>query len=246
MAKEKLVTIHVHTPFTLTLGDQSKQEFGRGRHNVPEEVASHWFTQAHSELSESVISDTDDLQPIIDGLQAQIADKDKLIADLKDALLKLQEQNDNLQAQITAAGLAVMGLKMSKNQSLPAVSDFRRDFPQFADPAKYPDAQIGFRLNLADELLTENVTGKKLFPYFAGLFVAHYMTLWAADSRAMLAGGPGGSTNGVQSSKSVDKVSVSYDTSATLNPDAGFWNNTRYGAEFYQLITMFGAGGRQL
>ncbi|EBY0662341.1 DUF4054 domain-containing protein, partial [Salmonella enterica subsp. enterica serovar Newport] len=23
-------------------------------------------------------------------------------------------------------------------------------------------------------------------------------------------------------------------------------NNTRYGAEFYQLITMFGAGGRQL
>ncbi|ECY4647086.1 DUF4054 domain-containing protein, partial [Escherichia coli] len=45
---------------------------------------------------------------------------------------------------------------------------------------------------------------------------------------------------------SVDKVSVSYDTSATLNPDAGFWNNTRYGAEFYQLITMFGAGGRQL
>lgn len=43
-----------------------------------------------------------------------------------------------------------------------------------------------------------------------------------------------------------DKVSVSYDTSATLNPDAGFWNNTRYGAEFYQLITMFGAGGRQL
>lgn len=73
MAKEKLVTIHVHTPFTLTLGDQSKREFGRGRHNVPEEVASHWFTQAHSELSESVISDTDDLQPIIDSLQAQIA-----------------------------------------------------------------------------------------------------------------------------------------------------------------------------
>ena len=86
MAKEKLVTIHVHTPFTLTLGDQSKQEFGRGRHNVPEEVASHWFTQAHSELSESVISDTDDLQPIIDSLQAQIADKDKQIVD-KDQLI---------------------------------------------------------------------------------------------------------------------------------------------------------------
>lgn len=114
MAKEKLVTIHVHTPFTLTFGDQSKQEFGRGRHNVPEEVASHWFTQAHSEISESVISDTDDLQPIIDGLQAQIADKDKLIADLKDALLKLQEQNDSLQAQITAARTGGNGAKDAK------------------------------------------------------------------------------------------------------------------------------------
>lgn len=135
---------------------------------------------------------------------------------------------------------------MAKNQNLPAVSDFRTAFPQFSDTTRYPDAQIQFRLNLADVLLSENVTGKELFPYFVGLFVAHYMTLRAADSRAMLAGGPGGSTNGVQSSKSVDKVSVSYDTSATLNPDAGFWNNTRYGAEFYQLITMFGAGGRQL
>ncbi|EGT2569232.1 TPA: hypothetical protein RUM25_004198 [Escherichia coli] len=127
MAKEKLVTIHVHTPFTLTLGDQSKQEFGRGRHNVPEEVASHWFTQAHSEISESVISDTDDLQPIVDSLQAQIADKDKLIADLKDALLKLQEQNDSLQeqndslqVQITAArtgGNGAKDVKESKSAS---------------------------------------------------------------------------------------------------------------------------------
>ena len=128
MAKEKLVTIHVHTPFTLTLGDQSKREFGRGRHNVPEEVASHWFTQAHSELSESVISDTDDLQPIIDSLQAQIADKDKqivdkdqLIADLRDALLKLQEQNDSLQAQIAAAQTGGNGAKDAK-ESKPANS----------------------------------------------------------------------------------------------------------------------------
>ena len=134
---------------------------------------------------------------------------------------------------------------MPKNQSLPAVSDFRRDFPQFADPAKYPEAQIQFRLNLADELLSENVTGKKLFPYFAGLFVAHYMTLRAADSRAMLAGGPGGSTNGGQSSKAVDKGIVSYDTSAPMKPGAGFWNNKRYGAELFQVSTMIGAGGRR-
>lgn len=68
-----------------------------------------------------MISDTDDSQPIIDGLQAQIADKDKqivdkdqLIADLKEALLKLQEQNDSLQAQIAAAQTGGNGAKDAK------------------------------------------------------------------------------------------------------------------------------------
>lgn len=135
---------------------------------------------------------------------------------------------------------------MPRNLSLPSVSDFRTAFPQFADTSKFPDPQVIFRLNLADILLSEKVTGTEMFPYFAELFVAHYMVLWAADSRSMAAGGAGGSTNGVQASKSVDKVSVSYDTGSTLNPDAGFWNNSRYGAEFWQLIMMFGAGGRQL
>ncbi|CAK8736440.1 hypothetical protein SODG_000153 [Sodalis praecaptivus] len=82
----------------------------------------------------------------------------------------------------------------SRNSTLPSVTDFRGNFPQFADPAKYPDVQIQFRLNLADKLLSENVTGKDLFPYFAELFVAHYMTLWAADSRVMAAGGAGGAS----------------------------------------------------
>lgn len=135
---------------------------------------------------------------------------------------------------------------MSNNKSLPDADQFRRDFPQFADATKFPDAQINFRLTLADTLLSEKLTGVKLFPYFAELFVAHYLVLFVADRRASLTGGAGGSTNGVQASKSVDKVSVSYDTGSTLNADAGFWNNSRYGAEFWQLITMFGAGGRQL
>lgn len=62
------------------------------------------------------------------------------------------------------------------------------------------------------------------------------MALRAVDNRAAAIGGGGGANSGVVSSKSVDKVSVSYDSSATMNPDAGFWNNTRYGAEFWQLI----------
>ncbi|WP_347252912.1 DUF4054 domain-containing protein [Leminorella grimontii] len=135
---------------------------------------------------------------------------------------------------------------MPKNPDLPTVSKFRTDFPQFADTTKYPDAQVQFRLNLADVLMSEKLYGPDIFPYVVELYVAHYMTWFAQDQRSSAAGGSGGSASGVASSNSVDKVSVSYDNSMTLNPDAGFWNYTRYGAEFYQLATMFGAGGRQL
>ncbi len=134
---------------------------------------------------------------------------------------------------------------MARNRNLPAVSDFRRDFPQFSDDTKYPDAVIEFRLNLADMLIDGSTMGN-IFPYLAELFVAHYMVLNAADTAAGALGGAGGTTSGVVASKSVDKVSVSYDNSATLNADAGFWNFSRYGAEFWQLLMLFGYGGIQL
>ncbi|MNG58384.1 hypothetical protein D3C81_15790 [compost metagenome] len=134
---------------------------------------------------------------------------------------------------------------MAKNNHLPTVDKFRADFPQFSNTTTFLNAQIQFRLNLADQLLDENNFGD-VFPYLAELFVAHYMALQVADNRASAIGGGGGANSGVVTSKSVDKVSVGYDSSATMNPDAGFWNNTRYGSEFWQLIQMFGMGGRQL
>lgn len=133
----------------------------------------------------------------------------------------------------------------TKNKFLPSVAQFRADFPQFSDTIKFPDTQIQFRLNLADKQLDENRFGD-MFVYVVELMVAHYIALWASDSRSVAAGGTGGANSGVASSKSVDKISVSYDTGATLNPNAGFWNNTRYGSEFYELLMMFGAGGIQL
>ena len=134
---------------------------------------------------------------------------------------------------------------MARNRNLPTVSDFRRDFRQFSDDTKYPDAVIEFRLNLAD-MLIDGSAMENMFPYLAELFVAHYMVLNAADTAAGALGGDGGTTSGVVASKSVDKVSVSYDNSATLNADAGFWNFSRYGAEFWQLLMLFGYGGVQL
>lgn len=100
-SKEKLALIHVHTPFKLTLSDNSVQEFGKGRHNVPEAIATHWFAQAHSELGEGSAVDAGDQQALIDSLQTQITDKDTLITDLKAALVQLQDQNDSLQTQLS-------------------------------------------------------------------------------------------------------------------------------------------------
>jgi hypothetical protein len=134
---------------------------------------------------------------------------------------------------------------MARNKNLPTPAQFRTDFPQFENEARYTNTAIQFRLSLSDNLLDENLLDN-MFPYLVELFVAHYMTLQAKDMQSAALGGASGATNGVAASKSVDKVSVSYDNSATLNPDAGFWNFTRYGAEFYQIILMFGAGGRQL
>lgn len=134
---------------------------------------------------------------------------------------------------------------MARNKNLPTVSNFRRDFPQFTDTTKFPDTVVQLRLNLADALIDGSAMGD-MFPYLAELFVAHYMALYASDTAAGALGGVGGSTSGVVASKSVDKVSVSYDNSSTLNADAGFWNFSRYGAEFWQLLQFFGCGGIQL
>ncbi|KHT34393.1 DUF4054 domain-containing protein [Pectobacterium carotovorum] len=135
---------------------------------------------------------------------------------------------------------------MAKNNSLPTVAQFRETFPQFADETKYPTAMIQARLTIADVLFSESRFGEDFFPYLVGLYVAHYMYLYAADMRGVVVGTAGGANSGIQTSKSVDKVSVSYDASATLDPNAGFWNNSRYGSEFWEYLMVFGAGGVQL
>ncbi|MCS4315787.1 hypothetical protein M2407_000086 [Serratia sp. BIGb0234] len=135
---------------------------------------------------------------------------------------------------------------MPKNSLLPTNEQFRTDFPEFNDKTRYPDAAVNFYLGQADTILNQDVLSDQ-FVYLAELFIAHYTEL---RGRA-LAGASVGMVNsngsaGVATSKSVDKVSVSYDVSGVINPDAGFWNNTGYGREFFWWWSMFGAGGRQL
>jgi hypothetical protein len=51
---------------------------------------------------------------------------------------------------------------------------------------------------------------------------------------------------GVINSKSVDKVSIGYDTAGGIEAGAGHWNLTIYGTRLIKLIKMVGAGPVQV
>lgn len=121
-----------------------------------------------------------------------------------------------------------------------APSDFRAIFPEFADATKWPDAQIQFWLDAAYAQLNPGRLGAQL-DLAAMLYVAHNLVVSARNTQV----GSGsnalpGQTYGVMNSKSVDKVSASYDVNLTTYQGAGFWNATSYGQRLYQLFRIYG------
>lgn len=115
---------------------------------------------------------------------------------------------------------------------------FRDDFPAFASVVTYPDASVNFWLTLGYALLRPERWADILYQGVE-LFVAHNLTL------EKLAAG-GNAAGALVNSKQVDKLSVGYDTSAGLIPDAGNFNLTTYGTRFWFLMNMAGMGGTQL
>ncbi|MFV0410951.1 MAG: DUF4054 domain-containing protein [Paracoccus sp. (in: a-proteobacteria)] len=124
-------------------------------------------------------------------------------------------------------------------------SDFRQVFPVFADDAVYPTAQFNFWLNFSKKMLNE-CRWADLYDEGQMLFVAHHLVLYAREKESVDSGGSAGQVQGAVSSKSVDKVSVSFDVSSITLDNAGHWNLTTYGIRFYQLLLMVGMGGIQL
>lgn len=130
-------------------------------------------------------------------------------------------------------------------------STFRAAFPEFSDAVRYSDGLVTFWQSLAYKLLPANVWGD-LLSHGVGLFTAHHMVISArAQAAASVKGSKGaapvpGVASGAIQSKSVDKVSISYDTASIQIKDAGQWNGTEYGIQFYQLVKIVGAGGLQL
>lgn len=124
-------------------------------------------------------------------------------------------------------------------------SGFRTAFPEFGDTTAYPDATVNLWLGYAQSLVNLDRWGT-LYDLGVYLLTAHNLAIWKKDSKAAAAGGVPGSTSGAQSSKAVDGVSVSYDTTVATVDGAGYLNLTTYGTRFADLRDMFGAGGIQL
>lgn len=124
-------------------------------------------------------------------------------------------------------------------------STFRAAFPEFADTETYPDEMVDLWITAANRLMSAD-RWASLLDLGTQLFIAHNLVLGARDRKAAANGGVGGTSGGVVASKSVDKVSVSYDTGAGTISGGGAWNLTTYGVRYLQLARMVGAGGMQI
>lgn len=125
------------------------------------------------------------------------------------------------------------------------IGAFRTAFPEFANTTTYPDSMINFWAGLA-EMQVRPCVWKNCTTQGVQLYVAHEITLAAQNAAAAAVGGTPGNQGGIASSKTVGSVSVGYDSASTSEKNAGWWNLTNYGRQFFRLAQIFGAGAIQL
>ena len=124
-------------------------------------------------------------------------------------------------------------------------ASFKTDFCEFSDISLYRDEDITFWLKYAGLLLNANRWGN-ILDLATELYVAHNLTIERQAKSAAANGAPPGLATGIISAKSVDSVSISYDTNSAMEQDAGHWNLTTYGQRYWRMMRMFGAGPIQI
>lgn len=126
-------------------------------------------------------------------------------------------------------------------------AQLRKDYSEFQNPTLYPDPIINEWIAFATLMITPSAQRwGSIFDNGVELFTAHYLVLGRRDAAAAAVGGMPGEVKGPANSKSVDKVSVGYDTQAVIELEAGHWNLTTYGLRFIRMSRMIGTGGIQV
>lgn len=114
-------------------------------------------------------------------------------------------------------------------------------YPEFANATTYPDASINAWIAQAALQLDPGRWGT-LLDFGTTLYVCHRIALAARNAKIATFGGMPGQASGPVQSKSVDKVSESFDTASAAEEGAGFWNLTTYGQEYIRIARQVGAG----
>jgi hypothetical protein len=122
------------------------------------------------------------------------------------------------------------------------LATFRTSFPEFASETDYPDTMVNFWAEVGDSLLNVR-RWRDRRTFGLQLFVAHKITVAKQDQNNAAAGGVPGTGTGLQSSQSAGPISESIDTQSTVIQNAGDWNRTSYGVQFFQLSELVGMGG---
>ena len=117
----------------------------------------------------------------------------------------------------------------------------RVDFPEFSSTTVFSNSAVTFWLNVAYQFLNADRWGSTI-DLGAELFAAHNLVIEAKAQASSGVGGIPGEQVGPISSKSVDKVSISYDNALAAQDGAGHWNLTVYGTRFARIQRMMGAG----
>lgn len=125
------------------------------------------------------------------------------------------------------------------------IAAFRTSFPEFASTVVYPTVMVEVWSALAAQML-DPCTWKGTWQLGVSLYTAHELVLAAQNIKANQVGGSPGQQGGIASQKTVGSVTVQYDPQTSTNKDAGFWNLTTYGKQFYRLMRIFGTRPVQL
>lgn len=117
------------------------------------------------------------------------------------------------------------------------VASFRLQYPEFVDPpftdaiieAKLMDSQCDFSRGK----LSNNACGENIYERIIFTLTAHNLKLWDNRQKGNAVSGGG------ISSKSVGKVSVSYNRAASNSSQDDFYLQTIYGADYLSLIKKY-------
>lgn len=120
------------------------------------------------------------------------------------------------------------------------LSEFRAHYPEF-DAVRFPDPMLTVWATVGESRISADRFGT-LYGHAVELFVAHNIKLAIGNTDAGSSHAPGGAV----ASKTVGPITVSYDTTASMLPGAGHWNQTVYGRQFAQLVRLMGGGCIQL